>query len=216
MSLYGIARTSAYTSYRNVIIGTLAFIQFGYFIGVPSDVHTQIPSKIFIIDNFCLNIEFDTLVAQTSHIGVYLVRKVGPCRNRNTTNQIVRLAIIVIQRSRNAIIQKSEIDTGIPRRSLLPFNIGVIAVRTYRIIILVAERIGCRRITDRKQRHIREITVANVLLSRNTIAQPQLQFAHKRSRPFHKRLVDNFPPQRNGRECAPTVIFRKARCRIAT
>ena len=84
------------------------------------------------------------------------------------------MALVIIDRAVNAVIQETVIQTDIVGFGSLPFNIRVITVRTIGIIPFVSELITRFRIRYRKGSHIR-IVIQNILLSGLTVAQTQFQ-----------------------------------------
>ena len=146
----------------------------------------------------CINGKFHTFIIHLADICCDDGRIVGSWNYIDSIQQVFRMALVIIDRTVNAIIKETVIQTDIISFGSLPLDIRVITVRTIGIIPFVSELITRFRIRYRKGSHIR-IVIQNILLSGLTVAQTQFQ-VWQHFRVAQECFLTDFPSQRYGRE----------------
>ena len=168
---------------------------------VPSEVIPQFPSEVVGLDSHGIDIEFNPLVLHLPHVGGDDVCKVRACRSADTVQQVLGPLVIILQGTRNTVVQETKIYPQVIGRRFFPLQVRTIPVRLQKVRAQVLpRRIGTQRVS----RQVKIIT--NFLLSGYPITQTELQVGKHFTRRFHPRFIQNSPGKSDRRERTPTVV----------
>ena len=155
----------------------------------------------------CINGKFESFIIHFTDIRSNHRRIVGSRNHRNRIQQVLGVALVIVHRTIDTVIKEAVIQSDVISFGSLPFNVGVITIRTIRIIPFISELIASFRIGYCESCHIR-IVVQNILLSGLSVAQTQLQ-VRQNIRISQESFLADFPSQCHGREQSPTIAFCK-------
>ena len=109
---------------------------------IPGVVHSYRPCEILCVDWYSINREFHTFIIHLANVGSQDSRIVHTRNHRNRVQQIFGMAFVDINRTINAVVEKSIIQTGIPGLGSLPFYVSVISVWTISVMPFVTKEIA--------------------------------------------------------------------------
>ncbi|MNL37661.1 hypothetical protein D3C87_1598190 [compost metagenome] len=133
-----------------------------------------------------------------------MVAEIRANRNRNGIEQILGLLVINIHAPRQPVVEKAEIQTGIGRSGLFPFDVLIVGSRGSHVVKSVAELVlGCVG-TYGVDTQVR-IVGDPILIAGDAVAQTKFQVAERLERPGEFLLVEP-PSQRHGWEYPPAVF----------
>ena len=173
--------------------------QFGNFVLVVRDIITNGPVPVLCVNRMGSQRKFDTLVLQGSNICQQLVAEIRTSWSSYGVQEVVSLAIVIIQRTCYLVVQETEVQPYVISRGLFPFQILVIGLRGYQAIFCIAEIVVGTSLGVGIASHIGIIAVVEVLLSCDTITQTEFQIRNSLHIP-QERLVVDAPCQSNRRE----------------
>ena len=206
MDLQIFTRTTGITC-LHIVVFTVYGVQLCNFGSIPGKITADSPFPILILHRNHVDTDFQTFTLHITDIGFNHIGKVASGRNEYLIQQVFGSTPVVINRTGDAVVQETIVDTDIISFGSLPFNVGVITIRTIRIIPFISELIASFRIGYCESCHIR-IVVQNILLSGLSVAQTQLQ-VRQNIRISQESFLADFPPQCHGREQSPTIAFCK-------
>src|SRR5574344_2014766 len=117
-------------------------------LSLPSSVCTQVPSKIFRIDNLCTDIHFDTFTIYITYIGKDGLVEVCSGSRWNGSQKVFRLAGIKIETTGDAVFQQSEVEAIVIRCRCFPFQVRNVCFGAISINVAIAKLILSTILTD--------------------------------------------------------------------
>ena len=112
-----------------IIVGS----EFGDTALVPGEVITQAPTEVRCLNGNGIHIKLDALILHPSDIGQNDVREIGSCRSADIIQQVLGTLVVILQSTRNAIVQYTEVDAEIISARLLPFQVRTVTIRLQQI-----------------------------------------------------------------------------------
>ena len=183
------------------IVGIISSCQLRDSTLVPSEVIPQLPSEVIVLDGHGIDIELNPLIPHLTHIGGNDVREVRTSRSTHTVQQIFGTLVVILQSTRNTVIQETEVYPQVIGRCFFPLQVRAIAVRLQEIRAQVLpRRIGTQRISRQIE------IIADFLLTGDTIPQTKLQVGKHLACRLHPGLIENGPCKSDRRESTPTVV----------
>ena len=133
MTLNGVTRTRRDTTGWNRSL-FITRVQLDDLVLVVREVETEIPLEVVFVNCHCIERKLNTLVGKRTYVADYFVTEVGKCSHRNGVQQVIRLTEVVIDRTRNAVVQETEVNTCVVGSGPLPNKVGVKCIRTEGIV----------------------------------------------------------------------------------
>ena len=117
-------------------------VQLGNLWGIPSEVTADVPFPIFGLDGNQVHTDFKTFAFHITDVGFDTVGKVTAGRYKNVVQQVFRVTPVVVNRTRDAVVQETVVDTDVVSFRSLPFNVGIVAVGAVGGVPLVTEQVS--------------------------------------------------------------------------
>ena len=99
---------------------------FGDTVAVPCDVVVNSPSEVLCYYRASVDREFDTLVFERTDVLVEHVDSRRTNGDWHVAQEVFCLADVVVEACSDAVVEETEVETGVPGCSFLPFEVGVI------------------------------------------------------------------------------------------
>ena len=156
--------------------------ELGYLIVVPAYIVADIPCKVLGDDGLGIDRELNTVVLQRTHILPKLRSEVGTGRNNHALQQVFGLTVVTINTGSDAVVEESEVETGVIGCGLLPCQIRVVRLRTQGadkslIVVALTELVHSVLITDDVEGHVVEVgdVTTCLLLTSDTVRETKLE-----------------------------------------
>ena len=154
------------------------------------------------------------MTVHVTHVGRYGLAELCACGCRHGSYEVLRLARVEIERTRDAVLEKSEVEAHVPRVGGLPLEVRHVSLRSVSLYPCTVDESLRTRSTVCVDRQV-VVVAAHLLLTRNAVRSAQLEVAQHLVL-LQELLVANGPAQTYRREGAPTVVASEARAAVAT
>ncbi len=197
------------------VAGVIVDGQLGDPVLVEGYVVAQVPVPVLADNGTTGDGELDTLVLQFTHVGEQLVAEVGTGSNPDSIEQVGGLAVINIEGTGDAIVQKAIVETGVVGGGLFPFQVLVVSQRADQRDHLVSEEVVGTRLAVAVTAHPGIVAASQVLLSCHTVSQSQFEVRHCIA-VSHEGFVDDLPCKGSRGEETPLVVGTETRRAVVT
>ena len=186
-----------------------ALAQRGYLVGVVCQVEAQLPSEVATFDDGTLDIQFDTLVGDRTDVTQHGVEACHSL-DGNVEEEVTGLLVVVIDRSVQAVVEETGIETHIERRGSLPLQVGVGHVlKDAGADTLAAQIVGAGHDVAG------ELIITDFLVADHAIRGTELEVVDILTQVDPLLAVDVPRTTQRGEE-APTMVFGKTAGTIGT
>ena len=166
-------RTTGITS-LHIVIFTVDGVQLRNFGSIPGKVTADSPFPILILHGNHVDTDFQTFALHITDIGFNHIGKVASGRNEYLIQQIFGSTPVVVNRTGDAVVQETIVDTDIISFGSLPLDVGIVAIGTVSSVPLITEVIAGFVIRRRISRQVL-IVRTNGLLTGLAVAQTEFQ-----------------------------------------
>ena len=137
-------------------------------------VHADFPAQVFLLDGHYVQGNFNTLVLHITNILQQIVGQVGQASHGNVVQQVVGDALVDVNATIDAVVPETEVETDVISCGLLPLDLSGVALRSDRNDDVVAKPVVRTTHVGVVGRNRRIVTLTDVLLTGDTIAQTEL------------------------------------------
>ena len=95
---------------------------------VPCEVIAYFPTEILRLNGHCIDIEFNPLIRHLTHIGGNDVGEVRTSRCTDTIQQVFGTLVVILYRTRDSVVQETEIQTEVVSGCFFPLQVRTIAI----------------------------------------------------------------------------------------
>ena len=188
----------------------LVKLQIGDFILLPGGIGTDTPCEVIGLYWCCADGNLHTTALDVANVGKQLLVEVCSCCCRDGSKQVLSLAVVVINRTCNAVVEESKVNSHVVSLGGLPLQVGIVCCRAVCVDWSTAKHIVGSRLADGVNWHVAIVGNA-VLLSGNTVAQAQFEVVHHLLHTLKKRFIRESPCKCHRGECSPACIGAEAR-----
>ena len=154
------------------------------------------------------------MTVYVAHVGRNGLAELCACGCRHRSYEVLCLARVEVERARDAVLEKSEVEAHVPRVGGLPLEVRHVSLRSVSLYPCAVDESLRTRSTVCVDRQV-VVVAAYLLLTRNAVRSAQLEVAQHFVL-LQELLVAHRPAQADRREGAPTVVASEARAAVAT
>ena len=193
-------------------VGRLGFgvqAQVGDLVALVGCIGRHIPLPVGCTDGSCADRHLEALALDVAHVAQHLLVEVRSGSDGHCGQEVFGLAVVVVERTGDAVADEAEVEAVVPRLGGLPRQVAVVGRWSVGLDRGAAEHVVGAALAFGVEWQVAIVGDA-VLLACHAVARSEFQHAERRLETFEEVLFRHAPAKCHRRERAPAVVFAES------